>query len=64
MKSFELNLLGVEELNTPESVNGGSLIGIGLFLLGACVGGLVWDVVGNPKETAEAWKEGRDEVFK
>jgi len=63
MKAFEIKAMGLEEINNPEMVQGGSLTAIGLFVLGACVGGLIWDIVGNPKETAEAWKEGRNEVF-
>ena len=53
---------GLIELSNISNVDGG--IGVVLaFVLGACAGGLIWDICGNPSETAAAWNEGRGLAF-
>lgn len=65
MKHFEVKALGLEEMKSKDviSTDGGSLTAVAIFILGACAGGLIWDIVGNPKATKKAWNEGKEEVF-
>ena len=59
MKQFELKALGVEELTPGElrKENGGSIIG---WFIGAILGGLLYDIIANPGETADAWNKGKE----
>lgn len=59
MKQFEVKALGLEELTPTElrRENGGSIIG---WIIGAIVGGILYDIVANPQETADAWNKGKE----
>ena len=65
MKSLKLKALGLEEMKSEEvfCTDGGVLPALVVLVLGACASGFIWDVLGNPKATKEAWDEGRKEVF-
>lgn len=59
MKHFNVQKIGLEIMQPDElrEHNGGSLIG---WIVSAVIGGLLYDIVSNPKESAQSFKEGMD----
>ena len=56
MKTLDLNNYGVQEMNAVEMQenNGGCW-----WIVGVIVGGLIYDMISNPQETAAAWERGQ-----
>ncbi|MFV0392140.1 MAG: hypothetical protein ACK5KP_09705 [Paludibacteraceae bacterium] len=60
MKTLDLNTYGVQEMNAVEmrETDGGLW-----WIVGVIVGGLIYDMISNPQETAAAWERGQKKAL-
>lgn len=63
MRKYEISAIGLEQMSTKDFINtnGGSLA---VFLASVIVSGLIYDIISNPQEVADAWNKGKEMVFK
>lgn len=63
MSKICLENLGLEEVCSQEQINGGSIVAIVTWVIGALATTIFCDAVLDPESTAEAWEAGRAKAF-